>query len=93
MNQEPDNENDSFNDNTSFQDGASSDRGMNKVIQNAREHGVDKVPDKLAKGVTTDVDEDSGEVYSHNLMDDDFTGEEEFDDIDFDDDEDFVTNQ
>ena len=92
MNQKPENENDSFNDNTSFHDGASSDRGMYKVIQNAREHGVDKRPDKLAKGVTVDVDEDSGEVYSQNLMDDDFTGEEDFDDeFDFDNDEDFVT--
>ena len=91
----PINENDSFNDNTSFHDEAPSDRGMNKVIQNAREHGIEKGQEKLAKGVTADadIDEDTGEIYSQNLMDeDDFTGEEDFlDDTDFDNDEDFVT--
>lgn len=72
------------NDNTSFQDGSPSDQRMNKVIQNAREHGPGEEPEKLAKGITADVDTDTGAIYSKNLM-----GEDVDEDLenDFDDDD------
>lgn len=52
------NENTQSNDNTSFNDQANG--GMNNVLNNAKE--------KLAKGVTTDDDEQAGATYSKNLM-------------------------
>lgn len=95
------NENMDSSEHTSFQDDSPSDRRMNKLIEDERQRREGgKTPRKLDKGVIEDIDEDSGEVYSKNLMEDDIIGEEDIEydydpesdpDFDPDNDDDFVT--
>lgn len=52
--------------NTSLNDQA--DGKFDKAIQNAVQEGGTQGQQKLSKGVTSDDDENAGEVYSENLM-------------------------
>jgi hypothetical protein len=69
---QPTNENKQTTENVTFNDESIGDKGLKEMMPNAED------AEKLSKGVTADADEDNGEVYSRNLMNEnDVDGEED----------------